>query len=256
MRLIQRCTDSTAVAAEGARLFSRLAEEAILSQGCFRMALSGGNTPQEMYRLLANEPLRQAIRWDKIHLFFGDERSVPPDHLQSNYRMVRETLLLPLAFPDKNIHRMQPEIGLEKAAHAYEHILQTEFNISTEAKKNGVLPHFDLVLLGLGEEGHTASLFPGTKALEEDRRWVVPNYVPALKTWRLTLTLPVINSARQIIFMAAGVKKAFILRQVFANDEHKTLPAQMVQPQKGEVIWIIDEAAAAQLPTGLENAID
>ena len=171
-----------------------------------------------------------------------------PDHPNSNFRMAYETLLAHIAPPAANIHRIKAEIGAFRAAEAYENTLQTEFGISNPEKEKGALPVFDLILLGIGRDGHTASLFPGTKALDEKKRWVVANDVPVLGVRRITLTLPVINAAKYILFLVTGETKAEITSKIL-NPSTKTaaFPAQRVKPRAGTVTWLLDKQAASML---------
>jgi len=235
--------DPQALAYEAAKRFARLARRSIGETGRFAVALAGGSTPRALYQLLATEPFRGQVPWHRVHLFWGDERCVPPDDPQSNYRMVRETLLhsLPL-LPDENIHRILAERPPEEAAAAYDQTLRAFF------RSDDSFPCFDLVLLGLGPDGHTASLFPGTAALDETERSVVANWVPQQNAWRITLTYGVLNAAHHIIFLVAGAGKAAPLKDVLEPDSlQPPLPAQQVNPTAGTLTWLVDEAAASQL---------
>ncbi len=224
-----------------AALWAKLAAEAISRQGHFAVALSGGSTPRGLYRLLAAAPWRDRIDWGRCHFFWGDERLVPPDHPDSNFRLAREALLAPLSIPPDRIHRVPVEVGSpETVALAYEGELRRFF--APEPMLEG--PRFDLVLLGLGSDGHTASLFPGKSALEESRRWVVatpPGRLPP-PVDRVTLTLPALNAARAVAFLVAGADKAPTLRRVLAGDPD--LPAARVRPARGSLHWFVDRAAA------------
>jgi len=226
---------AAALAEEAARRFAARAEAAVAAWGRFSVALSGGTTPGALYRRLAAGPYRVRLPWAQVHLFWADERCVPPDAPDSNYRLVAETLLAGAPLPPENIHRMRGEWEPERAARDYEQTLRAYF---------GNAPRFDLVLLGLGKDGHTASLFPGTETLAETARWVVPASAeyedrPA---WRITLTLPALNAARHIIFLVSGAEKAAIVRTVLTEPE-AGLPAQRVQPADGEVVWLLDAKA-------------
>lgn len=194
------------------------------------LALSGGSTPRRMHELLAESA---GIDWTRVHVYWGDERTVPPDDAESNYRMARESLLDRVEVPAENIHRMRGEIDPEDAASEYEGILRETFGVEPPE-----VPRFDVVVLGLGEDGHTASLFPGTAALDESGRWVVANDVPQQKTTRITLTYPVLNNAALTLFLVSGANKADALRQVFSDDESERPPAAYVRPD-GEVIWFV-----------------
>jgi len=214
----------------------------IAAQGQFSIGLSGGSTPRLLFELLATGEFSSRLDWANIYVFWGDERTVPPDHPDSNYRMAGEALLDHVALPEANIHRIQGEIDPMQAAAEYEQVLRIFFG---QAAK---LPRFDLLLLGMGDDGHTASLFPGTNALYEKTRWVRANYVPKLEDWRITLTAPAINAAAQVWFLIAGESKAHTLRDVLRGPHQpRVYPAQMIQPDNGELIWWVDAAAGALL---------
>lgn len=228
--------DPDALSAAVAEEISRLADAAVREKGRFDLALSGGNTPRRIYELLARG-YRERLPWPHVHLFWGDERYVPPDHPRSNFRMVREALLDPLGLPAANIHPMPTSYARpEDAARTYEADLRSHFA--------GGEPAFDLVLLGIGPEGHTASLFPGSKALDEASRWVVDVRVPADPPERLTMTLPVLNSARNVFFLVAGKDKQAILREIFSGQTppEGPYPAALVRPA-GSLVWFLDQAA-------------
>lgn len=218
--------------------FVARARTAIERNGTFSVALSGGSTPKSLYQLLASGSI-PGIPWDKIYLFFGDERNVPPDHTDSNYRMAKEALLFKV--PAQNVFRIPAEKDAATAAHEYEQTLQSFFKLQP-----GQFPRFDLIYLGLGPDGHTASLFPGTAALTENNRLVVENWVEKLKTSRITLTYPVLNHAACVTFLACGADKAPMLREVLAN-KNADLPSQRVRPVDGQLIWMVDKAAASGL---------
>jgi 6-phosphogluconolactonase len=205
------------------------------------MGLSGGSTPRALFRLLANPDFAPRIDWSRVHIFWGDERCVPPDHQDSNYGMARETLLDHVPLPEDNICRIRGEIDPQQAAAEYEQVLRIFFS-------NADTPRFDLLLQGMGDDGHTASLFAGTQALYERTRWVIENYVPKLEMWRITLTVGAINAAAHVIFLVTGQNKAATLREVL-NGPHQPeyYPSQLVQPADGELIWMADAAAAARL---------
>ena len=228
--------EGLAEAAAG-ELASRAAE-AIEERGLFTVVLAGGSTPRATYEILARDYAGR-IDWGKVHVFFGDERTVPPDDEDSNYRMAREALLdnVPVA----SVHRMQGELPPEEAATAYEEELRDFFG------PDG-LPRFDLILLGIGGDGHTASLFPETSALEVHDRWVVANPVFKLETTRITLTVPVLNAARAVYFLVAGEDKAEALGQILGGDaDPRAYPASLIQPQGGPS-WMLDQPAASELP--------
>ncbi len=218
---------------------------AVDARGRFMVALSGGSTPRGMYALLATDPTwRAQLPWDRIHFFWGDERHVPPDDPESNFRMADETLLSVAPVPAANIHRIYGEAGNPaEAASEYEDELREVFEVT-----EGQLPRFDLILLGLGSEGHTASLFPGTRALAENQRLVVSNWVGKLFTDRVTLTAPVLNNAASVLFIVSGADKATALKAILEGPyEPDQLPAQLVNPTNGRLVWLLDQAAAHEL---------
>lgn len=202
----------------------------------FSLVLSGGSTPQALYRQLANFPYAAEINWTHLHVFWGDERCVPPDHPQSNYRMACQALLDHVPVPPEHIHRMRGELPPEEAARAYAQVLDQFFGERQ--------PQFDLVLLGMGADGHTASLFPHSAALQETQRWVVANYAPSQASWRITLTIPALNAAREVAFLVSGSDKASTLQRVLDGPyQPEELPAQFIQP----AVWLVDAAAASRL---------
>lgn len=219
---------------------ARAAAEHLVSVKPKSVVLSGGSTPRVLYELLADpaEPFREQIAWDETHFFFGDERHVPPDHPESNYRMVDEAMFSRVPVPAANIHRIPAENPVaDAAANAYESDLRRFFG---EA-----IPVFDVILLGLGEDGHTASLFPHSPALNETERLVVAPYVEKLNSYRITLTLPVLNNGKSVIFLVTGASKARALREViFSNKQTNLYPAQAISPTSGAVSWLVDKAAA------------
>ncbi len=218
---------------------------ALSCQSLVRVVLSGGKTPKFLYRLLTEPNWRQRVDWQRLRFFWSDERSVPPTHPESNFRMAWEALLAPLGVGKNQIFRMRGEASdLEAAAREYESEIARNFGIAAGA---GV-PQFDFVLLGLGADGHTASLFPHTAALAERRRWVVANVVPQLGATRITLTYPILNAARCVLFLVGGSSKAEAVARVFDPDASvDDVPARGVCPGGGELIWILDEAAASRL---------
>ena len=223
----------------------RLAERKALAAKPFAIALSGGSTPRGLHALLANDPaVRDRLPWRYMHFFWGDERHVPPDHRRSNYRMAHDTLLSLAPVSAENIHRVQseePDAAL--AAGKYEQELRTFFDLEA-----GELPRFDCILLGMGPDGHTASLFPGTEALHETKRLVVANWVEKFKTYRITLTVPVLNRADLVVFLVSGAEKAEALKAVLQGDYRPELfPAQLIRPGSGKLLWIVDKAAARYL---------
>jgi 6-phosphogluconolactonase len=244
---IRILTDAEAVSRAAAEEFVRLANAASAARGQFTVALSGGSTPKRLYQLLAESPFREQVAWDKVEFFWGDERSVPPDHNDSNYHTAFEAMLRKLPVPAAHIHRMEAErTDRDAAARDYEAALGRVFKTSA----SGEMPVFDLILLGMGPDGHTASLFPHTTALKERSRWIVVNYVPKFATDRMTFTVPVLNRAREVLFLIAGADKAEPLHEVLEgppnSDEY---PSQFVKPSPGEVVFFVDRAAAAKLTT-------
>ena len=233
-----------ALAEEAARRFAVLSREAIGARGRFVVALSGGSTPKALLRLLALPPYRDTLDWGRIHVAWGDERCVPPNDAQSNYRMAREALLAHVPIPAGNIHRMPAENpDHEAAANDYAATLRSLFGLG-----EGEMPRFDLIHLGLGTEGHTASLFPGSPALRERERLVAAPWVEKLDAYRITLTPPVLNAAREVQFLVAGAEKAAIVRQILrAPRNPDELPAQVVAPTDGQLVWLLDAAAAQEL---------
>ncbi len=224
--------------------FVRLAGEAVQAKGFFTAALSGGSTPRGLYTALSSDPYCKRVPWQEVHLFWGDERCVPPDHLDSNYRMIRELLLDKVPVPKGNVHRMPAE--QEDHLHAameYEQLIRSFFH--TEA---GGVPCFDLIVLGMGEDGHTASLFPWTSALEETNRFVSANYVEKLGAYRLTLTVPLINQAAEVLFLISGESKASVLRDVLEGEYRpQRFPSQLIRPVNGRLLFIVDRMAASKL---------
>lgn len=220
--------------------FASCAEAAIAARGRFCVALSGGNTPRSVNAELAAD-YKNRLPWDKVYIFFGDERHVPPDDPQSNYRMVRESLLSKVPIPKENVHRILAELPAQAAAVQYEMDLRAFFHLPA-----GSWPRFDLIFLGLGDDGHTASLFPGSAGLEEHRRLVIANSVEKLETERITFTYPVLNHASEIVFLVSGKAKAQALKAVFTSPPG-SYPAQAVQPENGKLLWLVDQDAAALL---------
>jgi 6-phosphogluconolactonase len=215
------------------------------SAGPLTVALSGGSTPRSLYERLGHEPsVRDRIPWNRLHFFWGDERHVPPGDSQSNYRMALETLFSSAPVPEENLHRIPAEDPDAAAvAENYERDMRLFFTL-----KNGQLPRFDCVLLGIGSDGHTASLFPETAALKETRRLVVANRVEKLQTHRITLTVPVFNNAALVIFLVSGREKAAVLKEILEGEYHpERLPAQLIRPATGKLIWLVDQAAASRL---------
>jgi 6-phosphogluconolactonase len=237
-------SDPTQLAEAAAELLAAASNEAISQRGRFTVALAGGNTPKNAYHTLAQEPWQSRIDWSRTYLFWGDERCVPPDHPDSNYRMAKQTLIEPLGLPESNVFRIPAETpGPSQAASLYEATLQNFFGDSKPGP-----PRFDLILLGLGDDGHTASLFPGTTAIAERQRLVTALWVEKLDTHRITFTLPLINAGRTVAFLVSGSNKAEVLKRVLSETpSEQGLPAQLVRPTNGRLIWIVDRQAAALL---------
>jgi 6-phosphogluconolactonase len=217
------------------------AEHAIHHSGRFTVALSGGSTPQGLYSLLASGTIPN-IPWDKIYFFFGDERHVPPDHPDSNYRMAYESLLSKAPIPQENVFRVPAEDAAVIAAQAYEATLKKFFALAP-----GEFPRFDLILLGLGPDGHTASLFPGSTGLSEHHRLVIANWVEQFKTYRISFTYPVLNHAACDLFLVEGSEKSKVVGEILNGD--RQYPANHVNPSGGRLLWLLDRAAAAELIT-------
>jgi len=234
---IQVRPDLASLTQEAADRIAAAAQAAIKAQDVFSIALSGGSTPKPVYERLAQEPYRSKIDWSKVQIFFGDERCVPPDSDQSNYRMAREALLAKVPIPAANVHRIRGEIDPNAAATEYGQLLKERFG-------DGGL---DLILLGMGPDGHTASLFPGTTALHEARHRCVANYVEKLKTWRVTMTAPFINRAAAVMFLVSGADKAQRVAEVISGPrDPDRLPSQLISPTSGRLIWLLDAAAAGK----------
>ncbi len=231
--------DAGAVAQALAEAFVAAGRTAIAERGAFAVALSGGNTPRAAYELLAADPLRTSLSWNEVFIYFGDERCVPPDDPRSNYRMAREAFLDAVPIPSANVARMRGETDPGLAANEYATILRTDL---------GANPRFDLIMLGLGEDGHTASLFPGIGQVIEENSLVEAAYAQSQAMWRITVTPKLINAARRVVFAVEGVAKARALTAVIEGPrEPITFPAQVVQPSSGELTWLVDDAAASLL---------
>jgi 6-phosphogluconolactonase len=229
------------VALAAAERFVQHAQKSITDHKLFSVALSGGNTPRRMYELLATDPFKARVEWSVVHIFFGDERLVAPDHPDSNYRLAREALLSRVPIPQDRVHPINGVGDAVTNARIYEGELRSCFSGSE-------WPRFDLVLLGLGKDGHTASLFPGTNALAERRAWVVANWIEESRSDRITLTVPAINAAASVDFLVTGADKAQALAAVLegpSDPEH--LPAQLIKPESGLVTWLVDAQAASKL---------
>jgi 6-phosphogluconolactonase len=236
-REITICQDIAELSRQSAERFSQLARQSVEVSGRFAVALSGGSTPKHLYSRLSSADYKDRVPWNNVHLFWGDERCVPPDHPESNFGMVQEALLSKIKIPAANIHRLAGEREPQAAAAEYERQLQEFFGL-----ESGALPRFDLILNGLGEDGHTASLFPGSDALNETERLVIAPFVDQLKSYRLTLTLPVLNHGAEVWFLVTGSSKADAVKKIFSGSSD--LPAAKVQPVNGRLIWFITQDAA------------
>lgn len=231
--------DAAEVAREAAAEFARAAAAACTSRGAFRVALSGGTTPRATYEMLADErgPWRTSVPWEKLHVFFGDERQVSPDSPLSNCAMARETLLRHVPIPRDQVHRIRGENpDPDRAAEEYEEILRDQFRLGP-----GERPRFDLLLLGMGEDGHTASLFPGSKEIDEKERLAIATRAPVEPRGRISLTLPVLNAAAEAMVLVTGASKAAAFARVRAGAD---LPAARLRPDNGTFLWLADRAAA------------
>jgi 6-phosphogluconolactonase len=236
--------DAAAIARRASELFLEIAKSTVADHNIFNVALAGGSTPKALNLLLAAEPLRSQIPWDKMKIFFGDERHAAPTDPDSNFRMATETVLSKVSLKPEQVHRIKGEYpDTEKAAQEYEQLLRAEFNLAA-----GQLPRFDLMFLGMGNEGHTLSLFPGTKALHDNGRLVMRNWIGKLYTERVTCTAPVANNSALVIFMIAGADKAPALKAVLEGPyEPEQLPSQLINPTNGKLLWLLDTAAASML---------
>ncbi len=238
--------DPASLARRAAHHFVEMVSEATEANGRARIAISGGSTPKAVFQLMANpeEPFRNRMPWEDLDLFWVDERTVPPDHPESNYRMTRETLLDHVPLQAQQVHRMEGELAPDVAADRYESELRNTFRL-----EGAEHPRFDLISLGMGDDGHTASLFPHTAAIHEMSRLVTANQVPQKDTWRITLTWPVINQARSVFFLIGGADKATKVHEVFMGPrDPETLPSQLIWPSSGILTLFLDKAAAALLP--------
>jgi len=246
-----RVSSSTEQAySDAAQLILDDANRAIAQRGKFTIALSGGSTPKRLFELMASDAWKNKIPWNNIEFFWGDERYVPPTDASSNYRMTREAMLDKVPISGVNVHRVMTEKPDQEAAAEYEKTIRQ----IVPAGANGV-PEFDLILLGLGTNGHMASLFPHQPALHEHRKLVVAEYIDEVKMTRVTMTLPLINSAKSVVFVTLGPDKASVLREVIVGPrDPERLPAQLIQPSPGQLTWLIDAPASAELPKEILNS--
>ncbi|MBI2906139.1 MAG: 6-phosphogluconolactonase [Chloroflexi bacterium] len=228
------------LAQAAARFVASVADDRAATKGRFTIALSGGSTPLPLYEALSSSPFLERIAWNKWHVFWSDERCVPRDHPDSNYGAAQKALLDRVAIPPARVHRIRGEIAPRQAAGEYERELRELFQ---QPK-----PVFDLMLLGIGEDGHTASLVPGTSALREEKRLVTANWAPHLRAWRITFTLPLINAASRVVFLATQASKCGVIKRVLESDPAQPpLPAALVRPASGQVHWFLTAEAAACL---------
>lgn len=238
--------DASALAVRAAEQFTQAAEKAVAERGRARIAISGGSTPKATFALLADagNPWRTRMPWDKLEIFWVDERCVPPDHPDSNYRMTREALLDHVPLKPEQVHRMEGELEPMAGAARYESLLRNSFRL-----EGAESPRFDLIQLGMGPDGHTASLFPHTEALSEMAHLVTANHVVNKDAWRITLTWPVINNGSSVFFLIGGADKAGVVHEVFTGpNDPERLPSQLIWPSSGILTVILDKAAAALLP--------
>ena len=242
--------DAAAIARRAAEKFIDAAAAAAREKGSFSVSLAGGSTPKALYALLVGDALRGRLPWDKTHFFFGDERHVEPTHPDSNFRMATETMISKAPLKPEQVHRIKAENpDTEQAAREYEQDLRSHFHLA-----DGQAPSFDLVLLGMGNEGHTLSLFPGTKALRDNGRLVMRNWIGKLYAERVTLTAPAVNNAAHVIFMVAGADKAPALKGVLEGPyEPEQLPAQLIDPKHGKLLWLVDPTAGGMLSMGIRE---
>jgi 6-phosphogluconolactonase len=232
--------DPETLSRAAAEFFVSLSKKTIALQGRFIVALSGGSTPRRLYALLGSLPFCENVDWNQVHLFWVDERCVPADHQESNFKHAVDAFIAKAAIPAANIHRIRGEEGPDQAAQKYEQDIRSFFGPTA-------LPVFDLIILGVGEDGHTASLFPGTAALREKTRLAAPVYLDPQKLSRVTLTLLALNHAIQVLFLASGRTKSEVVHEIVENENRKQYPAGLVHPVRGSIDWFIDNEAAALL---------
>lgn len=238
--MIEIFADPESLSQGAATLFAEVARRNVTARGRFSVSLAGGTTPKRVYEILAQPPHREGVPWDRVHFFWGDERYVPPDDPRSNARMAKEALLDHVPVKPEHVHTVPFAATPREAAEQYEATLRQFFG--------GKEPRFDLVLLGLGENGHTASLFPHTPVLNERKRWVAEVYVQENDLWRVTMTAPLLNDAALTAFLVTGANKAEVLREVLKGPlDFGRLPAQLIKPAHGDLRWLVDRAAAARL---------
>jgi 6-phosphogluconolactonase len=241
MRKLHVHPDHDALVEAAADFIAEEARAAVASAGRFNLVLAGGSTPAPIYARLASPEYFDRVRWAAVHVFFGDERCVPPEDERSNYGMARDALLARVPIPAANVHRILGEADPAEAATEYERVLRKSIG------GQGV-PNFDLICLGMGDNGHTASLFPESPVLEDSTHWVMPAYVEEVGAWRVTMTPVILNASHKVLFLVEGAGKAVMLRRVLRGPHQpRLLPAQLVDPEHGEVHWLVDAAAAGEL---------
>jgi 6-phosphogluconolactonase len=244
-RTIVVLPDAKALAIDAAERIVALANDAVAARGIFSIALSGGSTPKALFELFASDEFVRRIDWPHWEIYFGDERCVPPAHKDSNFKMASEAMLDHVPINPDHIHRMKGEIDPQQAAIEYGQLLKEKFG-------DGGL---DLILLGMGDDGHTASLFPGTKALDETKHRCVANFVPRMNVWRITLSAPFINRARVVMILISGAAKAQRLQQVLEGPrDPKLLPIQLIEPSEGQLLWLLDADAAGMTADKMTDA--
>jgi 6-phosphogluconolactonase len=231
--------DLQSLSQSAAELFQSLSQAVIAARGRFAVALSGGTTPRLLYKLLGSVPYLNTIDWRRVYLFWADERCVPSDHPESNYRLVRDTLLENIPLPKRNVHNVQGEADPEEAARAYEQDIKAFYNTVT-------IPSFDLIILGVGVDGHTASLFPGSSSSLAAARIAIPVYLAEPQVNRVSLTIPVINHASNVLFLVAGRAKAGVLQNILYQGNSKGYPAGQILTENGTVAWFLDREAAGR----------
>ena len=242
--MIQVFKNTEELSKTAAEIFTQTAREAVRDHGRFTVALTGGSSPAQLYNILTQQPYREQVPWNETYIFWGDERWVPLSDERSNYKMAYDALLNKVPVPPNQIFPMWGETSPVDFAQQYEDLLQNHFNSTA--------PRFDLILLGMGDDGHTASLFPGTAVLQEKQRWVQAYYLDSQSMYRITLTAPIINQAKKILFMTYGEKKANALYEILEGERNTAkYPAQLIQPLQSDILWLVDEAAAKRLSGNL-----
>lgn len=245
--------DLEAVSPKAVSLFIGLCKEAVSERGVFVAALPGGSTPRRAYELLAAAPHRDEVDWKRVHIFWVDERCVDAGHDQSNFRLAHQALLSHVPVPEEHIHRIEGELGPDKAAAKYEADIRRFFRFSSGSSEVPQMPVFDLIMLGVGTDGHVASLFPGSDALNERTRPVVPIAMPSPQLSRVSLSLPVLDAARRILFLVSGGGKSAILAEILEGSSPTAYPAGLIRAPDGHVTWLVDDEAASRLAGPLRS---